>query len=62
MCSVDALHLKVKRGMSVVIGKTVSLVSSVGRAPNLQAGVLHQETFSLSLLKYITDDGLIAVI
>ena len=29
---------KVKRGRNVVIGRTVGLVSSVGRAPDLQAG------------------------
>ena len=38
VCSVDALHLKVKRGRSVVIGRTVGQVSSVGRANDLQAG------------------------
>ena len=55
VCSLDALHLKVKRGRSVVNGKPVGLVSSVGTASNLEAGgrgfVLHwAHFFLLSLL------------
>ena len=38
VCSVGAWHLKVKRGRSLVIGRTVGPVSSVGRALDLQAG------------------------
>ena len=35
--STDACHFKVRRGRSGVIGWTVGLVSSFGRAPSLQA-------------------------
>ena len=45
-CSVDALYIK--RGRSVVIGRTVSLVSSVARAPDLQAGGVRGSSIALS--------------
>ena len=38
VCSVNALYLNIKGGKSVVIGRIVCLVNSVGRAPDLQAG------------------------
>ena len=64
MCSVDAWHLNVKGGggrEECGICRTVGLVSSIGRAPDSQAGgrrfVLHRAYFSSLHVVYFTIDS-----